>query len=131
MDWRYESLPMIRHACGQWRRLNTGSWRSDVFINAGDRASPSYYTYNVRLDHNGVELVFRLPLKIIDALNYFCLYKISSSMRIEPALIGMVFRRSGGVGWENNIMMDRVIFYFFPTGEIYSISKMWAQAKKG
>lgn len=48
------------------------------FMNFRDGACPSYYTFNVRYNYIAGGLLFKPPLKIIDALNVFFLYTFVS-----------------------------------------------------
>lgn len=54
--------------------------RAMSLINDTNVACPSYDTYSARFERLGDGLLLRLLLKILDALNYIGLYKISSHL---------------------------------------------------
>lgn len=56
-------------------------------------ASASYYTHDVRSAHLGGSLLFHLPVKILDAMKYFGLYKFVHRMGTDPVLTAMTLHR--------------------------------------
>lgn len=56
------------------------------FTNTRNGVCPSYYTYHERLDHIGGSLLFRFPVKILDALKYFGLYMFAHRMGTDPLI---------------------------------------------
>lgn len=63
-----------------------------IFITyARDGSCHAYCTYNGRFDHTGCCLLFCLPVRILDALNYFGLYKFTDRIRTNVALVAVAF----------------------------------------
>lgn len=57
-------------------------------------------------------------MKILDALKYFGLYKLSQRIGMEPVLTGMAFHQCSEVDWEKSAVRDGFVSYDFRTGEV-------------
>lgn len=71
-----------------------------VFVFDGrDVASLCYYTLNLHFDSLSGSIQSRLSDKVLEALNYFRLYKLSLQMRTDPDVNAMAFTCCGEVHW--------------------------------
>lgn len=68
-------------------------------------------------------LLFWLPVKILDALRYFGLYKFACRMGTDPVLTALAFHRCGEVDWSKTAVRDGFVAYDFPTGEVLASAK--------
>lgn len=92
-------------------------------VNAKDEACISYYTHDPRFDHVNGSLLFRLQLKILDALKYLGLYKVARRMGKDPILTILAFHRCSEVEWGKTNLRDGCVFYEFHTHEVYGLKE--------
>lgn len=101
-----------------------------LVINANDGACPRYYTYNHHFDLIGGSLLFRLPTKILKALQYFGLYTPAGHTGTDPALTALVFHQYGEVDWSKTAIEHRFVSSDFSNGEVYRLREKVVQARK-
>lgn len=61
----------------------------------------TYYSRNIQFDSVSGGLLFRLPARILDALSYYGLHKVSVRMDMDPMLTALDVRRYTEVNREN------------------------------
>lgn len=62
-------------------------------INAADRACPSYYILNHRVDTLSGSMLFHVLDNILDVLKYFGLYRFALQMGTDPIKTDFAFHR--------------------------------------
>lgn len=60
-------------------------------------------------------------VKILDALQYFRLYKLALRMGTDPVLTAMAFHGCSKVDWETTAVRYGFILYEFRTGEVHGL----------
>lgn len=101
-----------------------------LVINAADGSCASYYSRSPRFDHVRGSILFRLPVKILDAIRYFGLYKFARRIGTAPVLAVILFHRCFEVKWEKTVLRDGYVSYDFRTGDVYGIEDETKPASK-
>lgn len=127
----YHSRQALQGSADKQTRILTFTLTKCVFIvgamlvvNAMDGGCTSYYTYNRRFNHIGGTRLLRLPTKILNAFQYFGLYKLASRMGTDLAITALSLHRCGKVDWSKTAMKDWFVSYDLPTVEFYGVSEM-------
>lgn len=67
--------------------------------------------------------LFLFPAKILDAVVYFELYKITPRMETDPVLTALPFKRCMEVDWDKTATKDAFVHYDLRTTEVFGLDK--------
>lgn len=99
--------------------------------NARNGACHSYYPYNFRFDNLIGSLLYRLPGKILDALNYYGIYKFALRRGTDPLSTASEFLRCGEIYWEKTTVRDGFMSYDFRRDKIIGLEAETVQTDHG
>lgn len=95
-----------------------------------DDACNSYYTQSPYFGHVAGELLFCLRKKILDALNYFCLYMFANRTGADLISTAMVIHQCTDVDWGRIAVRDKFGSYDIRTDEVHFLEEYSVQALK-